>query len=191
MTRKEALEENIRQSYQLIREYEDIQRLSADPKEKARARRAIEEQWALIQGYLDEYLPICQQRGALLPTDIAEIATRFRINIVGDGNVVGNHSSSHVSKGSTPATTSPSNDWNTAAIRDLLSAAFSDDELTTLCFDHFPTLYEEFGTGMSKRQKIQLLLAHCVRRDRLDDLVRLVKEMNPAQYRRFAGRLKK
>ena len=28
--------------------------------------------------------------------------------------------------------------WNTEALRELLTAAFSDEELTTLCFDHFP-----------------------------------------------------
>ena len=50
-----------------------------------------------------------------------------------------------------------------AAIRDLLSATFSDGELTTLCFDYFHSVYENFGTGMGKGQKIQLLLDHCVR----------------------------
>ena len=39
MTRKSDLEQHIRESYRLIREYEDIQRLSADPKEQARPQR--------------------------------------------------------------------------------------------------------------------------------------------------------
>ena len=77
MTRREDLEENVRQSYQLIREYEDILRLSADPREKARARRAIEEQWALIEGYLNEHLPLCRSLATPIPPDIAEIAARF------------------------------------------------------------------------------------------------------------------
>jgi hypothetical protein len=80
--------------------------------------------------------------------------------------------------------------WNTAAIRDLLSAAFSDGELTTLCFDYFRSVYEDFGTGMGKGQKIQMLLDHSARQQQLDELVQRVKERNPAQYARFEGRLR-
>ena len=108
---------------------------------------------------------------------------------IGDGARV-ESTRSHGGQGRPPVTPSPSNGWNTAAIRVLLSAAFSDEELTSLCFDHFLTVYEEFSTAMSKGQKIQLLLEHCVRHGRLDDLVRLVQEMNPAQYRHFAERLR-
>lgn len=77
MARREDLEGHIRESYRLIREYEDILRLSADPKERARARRAIEEQRTLVGEYLDEYLLICQQSGLPPCADIAEIAARF------------------------------------------------------------------------------------------------------------------
>ncbi len=76
-------------------------------------------------------------------------------------------------------------EWNTAAIRGLVAAAFSDEELTTLCFDHFHSVYEDFGSGMSKRQKIQRLLDYCTRHGQLDKLVGLVRERNPAQYARF------
>jgi hypothetical protein len=48
MTRKEDLEEHIRNSHDLIREYEEILRLTSDPKEKARAKRAIKEQRSLV-----------------------------------------------------------------------------------------------------------------------------------------------
>lgn len=112
-----------------------------------------------------------------------------RVDIVGDGNVVGDHSSARVSKTGAPGAAARAGGWDTAAIRDLVSAAFSDGELTTLCFDHFHTVYEEFGTGMAKGQKIQLLLDHCVRHGRLDELVQRVKERNPAQYARFEDRL--
>jgi len=54
MTRKEDLETAIQESYELIREYEAIIRTSDRPKEKARARREIEEQQALIKGYQAE-----------------------------------------------------------------------------------------------------------------------------------------
>lgn len=77
MARKEDLERHIRESYRLIHEYEDILRLATDPKEQARARRTIEEQWALIVEYLDEYLPLCRRIGTPLPADIAEVAAHF------------------------------------------------------------------------------------------------------------------
>lgn len=77
---------------------------------------------------------------------------------------------------------------NTATIRDLLTAAFSDEELTTLCFDYFRAVYDNFSAGMSKGQKIQLLLDYCTRRDQFDQLLPLIRERNPAQYTRFESR---
>jgi len=74
MSRKTDLEQYIRESYQLIREYEEIQRLSDDPKEQVRSRRAIEEQWVFIKGYLAEYVPLCERLSLTMPKDIAEIA---------------------------------------------------------------------------------------------------------------------
>ncbi len=84
----------------------------------------------------------------------------------------------------------PSRSWNTAAIRDMLTAAFSDEGLTDLCFDYFPAVYEDFGSGMSKRQKIQRLLEYCARHEQLDRLVSLVSDLNPAQYDRFRAELR-
>ena len=80
--------------------------------------------------------------------------------------------------------------WNTSAVRDLISDAFSDQELTTLCFDHFRVVYEDFAGGMSKGDKLQRLLDHCERHDQVAQLVALVRDANPAQYARFAARLK-
>ncbi len=75
--RKQDLEGHIRESYNLIREYEEILPTSDRPKEKTRARRNTEEQWALIGGYLDEYLPLCQRTGSPIAPDVQEIAVRF------------------------------------------------------------------------------------------------------------------
>ena len=77
--------------------------------------------------------------------------------------------------------------WNSAAIRDLLTAAFDDGELTTLCFDYFPAVYEDFSTGMSRGDKIQRLLAYCLRQGQVERLLDQVRQRNPAQYARFAG----
>ena len=74
MSRQADLEQHIHQSYDLAREYEAIFQIASDPKEKARARRAIEEQWALIKSYLAEYRRLA---GDVLPAEMAQIAARF------------------------------------------------------------------------------------------------------------------
>jgi hypothetical protein len=71
------LEQDIRESYALIREYEDIVRTTDRPEEKARARRIIEEQQTLIQGYLVQYLLICDKTDAPIPEDVVKIADLF------------------------------------------------------------------------------------------------------------------
>jgi hypothetical protein len=81
MSRKTDLEGHIRDSYRLIREYEKILRLSADPKEQARSRDAVEEQWELIKGYLAEYVPLCKRLSLATPEDIAEIAVTAGVSL--------------------------------------------------------------------------------------------------------------
>jgi hypothetical protein len=76
--------------------------------------------------------------------------------------------------------------WNTETVRGLLTAAFNDEDLTALCFDHFRPVYEGFGSGMGKGQKIQQLLDYCYRHDQLERLLELVEKHNPDQYARFA-----
>nr|MBC8492830.1 hypothetical protein [Chloroflexota bacterium] len=70
---KEHREQLIRKSYALIREYEDIIQTSSDPKEKARARRVIEEQWNHIWEYLESYIPLCIHLKRRVPDDIRQL----------------------------------------------------------------------------------------------------------------------
>jgi outer membrane protein assembly factor BamB len=84
-----------------------------------------------------------------------------------------------------------SHSWNTAAVRDLLTAAFSDQEIQTLCFDYFYEVYQNLSGGMGKGEKIQRLLDYCQRHDRIEDLVTIVQEENPAQYARFEAELRR
>jgi hypothetical protein len=77
MSRKTDLERHIRESYELIREYQAITQVSDDPREKRRSQRAIDEQWTLIKSWLEEYLSLCQHLNLTIPTDIQEIATFF------------------------------------------------------------------------------------------------------------------
>jgi hypothetical protein len=83
------------------------------------------------------------------------------------------------------------NAWNFEAIRNLLTAAFSDSELTNFCFDYFSEVYETFSSGMSKPQKIQELLDYSRRHVEVEHLLQLVETQNPSQYARFAAALRK
>ncbi len=96
--------------------------------------------------------------------------------------------------GGTPSSNAPGADvtgeWDVVAIRRLLMAAFGDGELTTLCFDHFRPVYEELASGMSKGDKARRLVDYCLRQGQVARLLAQVKARNPAQYKRFAGRLR-
>lgn len=71
---------------------------------------------------------------------------------------------------------------NTAAIRQFLRNRFSDEELTTLSSDYFRDVYQDFSSGMTKGQKIQLLLDYCQRRDQLSSLLAILARERPKQY---------
>src|SRR5512143_931563 len=73
----------------------------------------------------------------------------------------------------------------TGDVRRFLTDAFSDEEIATLCFDHFRPVYENFSTGMSKGQKIQLLLEHCERRDEWPILLPLLRRERPQRFDQF------
>jgi len=74
MSRKKDLEDLIQESYNLIHQYEEMQRTSSDPKEKERCHREIADQWTLIEGYWHEYAPVA---GSNIPSEIAEIGNHF------------------------------------------------------------------------------------------------------------------
>ena len=79
--------------------------------------------------------------------------------------------------------------FNTAVIRELLSSGFNDEELKTLSYDHFRPVYEEFTTGMTKGEMIQLLLDYAGRRDEIRSLLDTVRQANPSHYALFVDRL--
>jgi hypothetical protein len=79
--------------------------------------------------------------------------------------------------------------YNTAVIRKLLSASFNDEELTTFCFDHFLPVYQNFADGLKLSIKIQLLLDHCLRYQQFENLLTLIRSINPAQYALFSDKI--
>lgn len=80
-------------------------------------------------------------------------------------------------------------EWNTGAIRVMITASFTDEELVELCFDFFRPVYHELTAGMSKRQIVQRLIEYCDRYGCMEELLKLVQERNPVQYSRFRDQL--
>lgn len=53
--------------------------------------------------------------------------------------------------------------FDLGAMRRRLNQVFDDASLDAFCLEHFPDLYDRFGRGMGKDEKITLLLDHCRR----------------------------
>ena len=73
-------------------------------------------------------------------------------------------------------------DYNTAAIRKLLTEALTDDELNSLCMDEFPKVWQQFASGMNKAQKIQQLIEHCSRHNEFPRLLELIRNINTTKF---------
>jgi hypothetical protein len=72
----------------------------------------------------------------------------------------------------------------TSAIREWLLSAFNDEELVTFCFDRFQPVFNNFSAGMSKGQKIHLLIEYCQRHESLPELLAALERARPEQYAR-------
>jgi ABC-type multidrug transport system fused ATPase/permease subunit len=80
--------------------------------------------------------------------------------------------------------------YDTRVIRELLIEAYDDEALTALCFDYFRPVYDKFTLGMTRPQKVQLLLEHSSQRPGgQDTLLQLVRQDNPAQFALYEPRL--
>lgn len=71
---------------------------------------------------------------------------------------------------------------NSAEIRKFLYDSFSDEELATLCIDYFRDLSENFTVGMTKQQKILMLLEYCLHREAFPNLLAAIQQVRPAQF---------
>ncbi len=80
--------------------------------------------------------------------------------------------------------------YNLAAVRNLLNRVFSDEGLIHFCHDHFPIVYDDLGSGMSKATKIEYLLDYCERTIEIEKMLKLVQKMNPQQYSFFEDQLR-
>ena len=78
-------------------------------------------------------------------------------------------------------------DYDTAAIRHFITRFFDDDELNYLCADYFREVYEDFSTGMGKRQKVHNLVEYCYRHGRMPDLMAALERERLALYQEHFG----
>ena len=77
--------------------------------------------------------------------------------------------------------------YNLTSIRQLVTAAFSDDELKAFCFDRFPAVYQDLTVGQTQGQRVLLLVDFAARQGQLDTLLNAVQKANPYHFDRFAA----
>ena len=79
--------------------------------------------------------------------------------------------------------------YNFVAIREMVDAAFGDEDLSEFCFDHCPRVYEQFTAGQTKGARVRMLVDYARRRGLVDRLLAEVERANPHKYAEFAPRL--
>jgi len=77
---------------------------------------------------------------------------------------------------------------NLAAIHELVSAAFNDDELATFCADHFRAVYEDRAGGQTRSQRVLQLVDYADRYGQLDRLLNEIAKANPYQFGLFSDK---
>jgi nucleoside phosphorylase len=111
-------------------------------------------------------------------------------NIAGDKGIGDKHSSNVdrktvQSKNTTPDRSSPPPQSfevpaqpSRAQIRKLVEDALTDDDLSNLCLDEFPKVYNQFTTGQTKPQRIRLLVEYADRQQEVPKLLSAIKQIN-------------
>ena len=69
--------------------------------------------------------------------------------------------------------------YDTEAIRELLTDSFSAAELDNLCFDHFREVYEQYTPEMDRPARIQRLIEYCDRRGQFEKLLDVIEKVRP------------
>jgi Effector-associated domain 7 len=76
------------------------------------------------------------------------------------------------------------------AIRQLLMAAFTEDDLRAFCFDNFPEVHATFTAGQTLTDRVILLIQHADSHGCLADLLKKIEAVRPAKFEEFKSRLK-
>lgn len=80
-------------------------------------------------------------------------------------------------------------EYNYGVIRELVEAAFGDEELNRFCFDHFTDIYDGFTAGQTKGQRALALVDHARRHGLADKLLDRIAAANTHQYNLFKSRI--
>jgi hypothetical protein len=73
-------------------------------------------------------------------------------------------------------------DMSLIELYNILVHAYKDEELNHLCFYHFREVYDLFAAGMTKTQKITLLIEYCERHGELPTLVKQIQKDRPKLF---------
>lgn len=80
-------------------------------------------------------------------------------------------------------------EYNTDAIREMVLAALSAEEIDQLIFDHFREVNDRLSDSMTQSQRVQELLSYLTRTGRIHEIIDHVERINPFQYKRFQENL--
>lgn len=80
--------------------------------------------------------------------------------------------------------------YDIAIIRELLEAAFSEEDISNFCFDHYISVYEQFTAGQTKSFRVRLLIIYAEKNNLIDDMLTKIKQKNPHKCAEFESRLK-
>ena len=67
------------------------------------------------------------------------------------------------------------------SLRQYLVDKFGDEDLEVFCADYFRPVHDQFAQGMTKGQKVHLLLEYCRRHDLLSVLLEDLRKVRPEQ----------
>lgn len=168
--------------------------------------------WAEFENLMLQTLDPINQKSRLIPLIAEKVALPQRIGILNYVDLTDEKEAAYVwqrllaalaapaadpaaapAPGAAPQDTPPpppnKAEWNTAALRELLMAAFTDGELTNFCYDYFRPVYEQFAGGMSKPDKVQRLIVFCENSGQVPQLLAQLKDSAAFQYGIFESRL--
>jgi hypothetical protein len=74
---------------------------------------------------------------------------------------------------------------NPKQIRQLIENAVSDDDLSNLCIDEFPRVYNQFTQGQTRSQRIRSLVEYATQQNKFNKLLSAIEHINPTAYHDF------
>ena len=80
-------------------------------------------------------------------------------------------------------------EYNRQAIRELILAALTADQINDLALDLFPTIYQDFAEGMGTNQRVRAIVDYAGKNGRFPDLLEYIQQRNPEKHNEFASKL--